>query len=132
MPSPRHRVRLKVVAAVAGSYLIGFVPLLLAGSAGLWWAKILLTASLPLAVLAGAVSAVFSSWVARQPLLWALAALTTATALSVVAIFIPTRYWVGGASILFAVPAAMAFYVIARIWLRPDLGALDPKAAPPS
>lgn len=32
------------------SHLIGFGPLLLAGSAGLWWAKLLLTASLSLAV----------------------------------------------------------------------------------
>ncbi|HEY3797366.1 MAG TPA: hypothetical protein VGL58_03360 [Caulobacteraceae bacterium] len=126
MVSADNRVRLKVLAAVAVSYLIGFGPLLLAGWAGLWWAKILLTLSWPLAVLAGAVSAVFASWVARRPLVWALAALITATALSVIALYIPTRSWAGSASLFVAVPAAIAFYVIARIWLRPDLRAPNP------
>jgi hypothetical protein len=62
------------VAAVAASYLVGFVPLLLSGSAGLWWVKILLTTSWPLTLLAGAVSAVFAASVVRRPLVWALCA----------------------------------------------------------
>jgi hypothetical protein len=61
MAPTRSGDRLKVLAAVAASYLAGFVPLLLSGSAGLWWIKILLTASWPLAALAGAVSVVFSN-----------------------------------------------------------------------
>ena len=130
MASTRNRVRLKVLAAVAASYLIGFGPLLLAGWAGLWWAKILLTVSWPLAVLAGALSAVFASWIARRPLVWALGALVTATALSVIALYIPTRSWAGSASLFVAAPAAIAFYVIARIWLRPEIGNIDPKEPP--
>ena len=113
--------RLKVLAVVAASYLIGFVPLLLLGWAGLWWAKILLTASLPLAVVASAVSAGFASSVVRRPLAWALCAFVAATALSVVALYVITRSWVGWASIFVAAPAAVTFYVLARIWLQRGL-----------
>ena len=86
---------MKVVVAVAASYLTGFIPLLLLGSAGLWWVKILLTASWPLALLAGAVSALFAASVVRRPLVWALCALVAATAVSVVGLYVITRSWVG-------------------------------------
>lgn len=118
MASIRSGDRLKVVVAVAASYLTGFVPLLLSGSAGLWWVKILLAASWPLALLAGAVSVVFTSSVVRRPLVWALCALATATALSVVGLYVITRSWVGWASIFVAAPATTVFYVLGRLWLR--------------
>lgn len=109
---------MKVLAAVAASYLAGFVPSLLSGPGGLWWAKVLLTASWPLALLAGVVSVVFASSVVRRPLVWALCALVTATALSVAGLYIITRSWVGGASLFVAAPAVLVFYLLARIWLR--------------
>ena len=119
--------RWRVAAAVAASYLLAFAPLLLSGSAGLWWARILMTTSWPLALLACAVSFVFRSSIIRRPLPWAICALVTAVGASVSALYIVTHSWAGLASIFIAAPAVAVFYVLARVWLQRV--ALEPKSS---
>jgi len=112
--------RLKASGSVIAGYLIGFAPLLLFGSGGLWWAKVMLGASIALALIAIVVSFVFASSVARHPLFWSVCAVGAAMVLSVAVLYFTTGSRVGWASTVVAVPAAVAFYVIARIWLRSE------------
>lgn len=113
-------VRWKIAVAVAASYALAIAPWLLLGWPGLWWAKLVLVVSWPLAVIGCATSFFFAQSVIQNPLRWALLAVCVSVALSILALYLTTRTWVGVIAVLFAAPSAAIFYGFVRTWLRQD------------
>jgi hypothetical protein len=111
--------RLRVLAVVLASFLAGFIPLLLLGSGGIFWIKILLIGSLPIISFAALVTVVFARSVARHPYRWSAIAGFSAVALSVLWMWMETHTFLGMVSLIIVAPAVGVFMAIAR-W-RPAL-----------
>ena len=114
-PSPPDvRTRLRVLAAVVVSYLAGYIPLLLSGWTGWWWAEILLIASLPLAAMAALASLICARSILAHPIMWAVSACVLTIMLSVTVLFAMTGSLVGLASMPVAALAAGVFVLLAK------------------
>lgn len=113
--------RMRVLAAVAASYGLAFVPLLAFGQTGLWWVRLMVPVSLPLIAVACATAFLFANSIVRRPAGWSLAALGVAVAVSVVGLYFLSHSMIGVVSIGVAIPASAIFYLFARAWLRPKL-----------
>jgi hypothetical protein len=83
---------------------------------GEWWIGILLTGSAPLLFVASVVAMVFPKEIIARPAAWSIGAAVAAVSISLLALWFVTGTWVGGFSVIVAVPATAAFCWLMRAW----------------
>lgn len=108
--------RVRVILAVLISFGAGFLPLLLFGSEGLWWARILLIGSSPLIAIALVFAWIFARSISKHPYRWAIIAAVSAVGLSVAWMWWVTGSLFGIASAAISFPASIAFMCLAKLW----------------
>lgn len=101
-------LRLRVSAAVVCSFFAALAPLMMFGSEGIWWAKILMIGGAPFLGIAAIIAFTFAGAILGRPLVWAGIASATAITVSVVGLWLLTGSFIG----LFSLPIALLAPVI--------------------